>query len=61
MRLHPGEVEAGNWRVEKLSDVLQRLLDASPGAAGRPRVIAIDGRGGAGKSARTFLTRRTSR
>jgi len=51
MRLHPGEVEAGNWRVEKLSDVLQRLLDASPGAAGRPRVIAIDGRGGAGKSA----------
>jgi hypothetical protein len=30
MRLHPGEVEAGNWRVEKLSDVLRRLLDASP-------------------------------
>jgi hypothetical protein len=51
MLLHPGEVEATGWRVEKLSDVVQRLRDASPGVAGRPRVIAIDGRGGAGKTA----------
>lgn len=50
MRLHPGEVEAHGWRVEQLSDLLQRLRDASPGVAGRPRVVAIDGRGGAGKS-----------
>lgn len=50
MRLHPGEVEATGWRVEKTSDVLQRLRDAGPEVAGRPRVIAIDGRGGAGKS-----------
>ena len=50
MRLHPGEVEASGWRVVKLSDVLQRLRAASPGVIGRPRVIAIDGRGGAGKS-----------
>ena len=50
MRLHPGEVEATGWRVAKLSDVVQRLRDASPGIAGRPRLIAIDGRGGAGKS-----------
>jgi pantothenate kinase len=50
MLLHPGEVEATGWRVEKLSDVLQLLRDASPGVAGRPRLIAIDGRGGAGKS-----------
>jgi hypothetical protein len=50
LRLHPGEIEATGWRVEKLSDVLQRLRDASPGVAGRPRLIAIDGRGGAGKS-----------
>ena len=50
MRLHPGEVEATEWRVEMLSDVLRRLRDASPGVTGRPRVIAIDGRGGAGKS-----------
>lgn len=50
MRLHPGEVEASGWRVEKLSVVLQRLREASPDITGRPRVIAIDGRGGAGKS-----------
>lgn len=50
MRLHPGEVEARGWRVATLSDVVQRLRDASPGVVGRPRVIAIDGRGGAGKS-----------
>jgi hypothetical protein len=50
MRLHPGEVEASGWRVATLSDVVQRLRDASPGVAGRPRVVAIDGRGGAGKS-----------
>ena len=50
MRLHPGEVEATGWRVETLSDVLQRLRAAAPDVAGRPRLIAIDGRGGAGKS-----------
>jgi hypothetical protein len=50
MRLHPGEVEATGWRVEQVSDVVQRLRDAPPGVAGRPRLIAIDGRGGAGKS-----------
>ena len=50
MLLRPGEIEATGWRVEKLSDVLQRLRDASPGVVGRPRVFAIDGRGGAGKS-----------
>lgn len=50
MRLHPGEVEATGWRVEKLADVLRRLREAAPDVTGRPRVIAIDGRGGAGKS-----------
>src|SRR5689334_8520076 len=50
MRLHRGEVEASGWQVLKLSDVLRRLRAASPGVIGRPRVIAIDGRGGAGKS-----------
>lgn len=50
MRLHPGEVEAGGWRVAALSEVVQRLRDGSPGVSGRPRVVAVDGRGGAGKS-----------
>ncbi len=50
MRLHPGETEAVGWRVATLRDVLRQLRDASPDVAGRPRVIAIDGRGGAGKT-----------
>jgi dephospho-CoA kinase len=48
MRLHPGEPEATGWRVEKLSEVVRRLRAAAP--AGRPLLVAIDGRGGAGKS-----------
>ncbi len=50
MCLHPGEAPATGWRVETLSDVLQRLRKAAPDVAGRPRLVAIDGRGGAGKS-----------
>jgi hypothetical protein len=50
MRLHPGEVEATGWRVERLSGVVQRLREAAPDVVGRPRLIAVDGRGGAGKS-----------
>lgn len=50
MRLHPGESEAFGWQVVALPDVLRRLRAASPGVVGRPRVIAIDGRGGAGKT-----------
>jgi hypothetical protein len=50
MRLHEGEVEATGWRVEKLSDVVRRLREAAPDVTGRPLLIAVDGRGGAGKS-----------
>ena len=50
MRLHPGEVEAAGWQVVPLPEVVRRLRAAAPGVAGRPRVIAIDGRGGAGKT-----------
>jgi hypothetical protein len=50
MRLHQGEVEAAGWRVEQLSDVVRRLGEAAPGVTARPLVVAIDGRGGAGKS-----------
>ncbi len=47
MGLHPGEPEASGWRVEKLSEFVRRLCEAAPG---RPLLVAIDGRGGAGKS-----------
>ena len=33
-----------------VADAVRELRAASPGVSGRPRVIAVDGRGGAGKS-----------
>jgi hypothetical protein len=50
MHLHPGETEAAGWRVVTVVDAVRQLRDASPEVTGRPRVIAIDGRGGAGKT-----------
>ena len=50
MRLHPGETEASGWRVVTVLDAVRQLRDAAPDVTGRPRVIAIDGRGGAGKT-----------
>jgi uridine kinase len=50
MRLHDGEVQAAGWRVEKSAEVVRRLRDAAPDVTGRPLVVAVDGRGGAGKS-----------
>jgi hypothetical protein len=50
MRLHPGEIEATSWRVVSVVDAVRQLRDASADVTGRPQVIAIDGRGGAGKT-----------
>ncbi|MEU6028745.1 hypothetical protein ABZ825_17270 [Streptomyces tauricus] len=50
MRLHPGETGAVDWRVVTLLGAVRQLRDASPDVMGRPRVIAVDGRGGAGKT-----------
>ena len=50
MRLHPGEVPATGWRVAGLADVVRRLRETAPGVTGRPLLVAVDGRGGAGKS-----------
>lgn len=50
MRLHPGETEAVGWTVVTVNDAVRQLRDASPAVTGRPRVIAIDGRGGSGKT-----------
>jgi hypothetical protein len=50
MHLHSGETEATGWRVVTVVDAVRQLRDASPEVTGRPRVIAIDGRGGAGKT-----------
>jgi hypothetical protein len=50
MHLHPGETQAVGWRAVTVVDAVRQLREASPHVTGRPRVIAIDGRGGAGKS-----------
>jgi hypothetical protein len=50
MRLHPGETAAVGWRVVAVREAVRRLRAAAPDVTGRPRVIAIDGRGGAGKT-----------
>ncbi|MFD5828291.1 uridine kinase [Lentzea sp. NPDC060358] len=50
MRLHPGEPEAGHRQVTALSTVVARLRAAAPEVTGRPLTVAVDGRGGAGKS-----------
>ncbi|ANZ40253.1 hypothetical protein BBK82_33700 [Lentzea guizhouensis] len=50
MRLRPGEVEATGWRVVPLTSLVSRLRAAAPGVSGRPLVVGVDGRGGAGKS-----------
>lgn len=50
MTLEPGEPHAGPWSVVSLAELVERL-DAAPAApVHRPRIVAIDGRGGAGKT-----------
>ncbi|MEV6843057.1 hypothetical protein [Actinoplanes sp. NPDC051411] len=50
MELGPGEPAAGPWRVERIEE-FARALAAAGAPAGRPRLIAVDGRGGSGKTA----------
>lgn len=49
MRLQPGEVAGSGWRPVPLQQVVDLLRGATPHGPG-PLVVALDGRGGAGKS-----------
>jgi hypothetical protein len=51
MELGPGEPAAGPWRVELVDVFARSLAEAAGTPAGRPRIIAVDGRGGGGKTA----------
>jgi hypothetical protein len=51
MELGPGEPAAGPWRVERLEVFARSLAEVAGTPVGRPRVIAVDGRGGGGKTA----------
>ncbi len=50
MELEPGEPAAGPWEVVPLEELVRRLRTAAGAPAGRPTVVAVDGRGGSGKS-----------
>jgi hypothetical protein len=52
LQLAPGEPEAGPWRAEPLSTVIEALTRPGPGRAvrGRPVVLAVDGRSNGGKT-----------
>jgi hypothetical protein len=52
LQLAPEEPEAGPWRAELLSTLVEMVTRREPGhaATGRPVVLAVDGRSNAGKT-----------
>ena len=50
MTLGAGEPAAGPWRAVPIGVLLALVLDHGPAPAGRPWIVAVDGRAGSGKS-----------
>jgi len=52
LQLAPEEPEAGPWRVELLSTVVNAVTRRGPGrsSSGRAAVLAVDGRSNSGKT-----------
>lgn len=50
LTLPPGEPQAGPWRVVPVPDLVDLVLAAAGTPSGRPRIVAVDGRGASGKS-----------
>jgi hypothetical protein len=50
MSLPAGEPAAGPWRAAPVCELLDLVLQATGNPPGRPRIVAVDGRGAAGKS-----------
>jgi len=48
--LGEGEPPAGPWRVEPFSELVRLLAAIAPVPDHRPRIVAVDGRGGGGKT-----------
>ena len=53
--LGDGEPAAGPWHVETVEEFARQLLGSAGSPAGRPAVVAVDGRSGSGKT--TLLER----
>jgi len=50
LTLPAGEPEAGPWRSVPAAALLELILTVTGDPSGRPRVVAVDGRGASGKS-----------
>lgn len=50
LTLPPGEPAAGPWRAVPVSELVDLVLAAAGSPSGRPRIVAVDGRGASGKS-----------
>jgi hypothetical protein len=50
MELGPGEPAAEAGPVETFADFARTLIETTGAVAGRPRIVAVDGRGGGGKT-----------
>jgi hypothetical protein len=50
MELDREEPSAGRWRVERIADVVNAFAERARTGAGRPLVLAIDGRSSSGKT-----------
>lgn len=62
MTLPEGEPAAGPWEAMTHTDFVDLVLSASISPAGRPQIVAVDGRGAAGKSTlANLLCRHVSR
>ena len=48
--LGEGEPAAGPWHVESVAEFARQLLGSAGASAGRPAVVAVDGRSGSGKT-----------
>lgn len=51
MELGPGEPAYGPWRIQPLDGFARSVCEAAARPAGRPAIVAVDGRGGGGKTA----------
>jgi len=57
MLLGNGELAAGPWRSERLTDFARLILKAG-GAPGRPPIAALDGRSASGKTSLAPVSKR---